>query len=323
MYKTIVYFVLLIFLVGCSQQPHQVLLHTLKEDPRLFCPVTINGLTFNFLLDTGSDQTIIDYSRASKAGLLPTDSCLQSIDLLDRTWKDSLYKADINLKIANMSFRNKIVLDNYKTSLFDFKHYDGVLGMDILSQISWIIDLEKNMLLLYACKVNIPKDVTIDLALEADNLIYVDIVLGGSIQKVMLDTGCPIPLCIGDYEFLPELALTNDLLNQCKKDTVRMVFIEVENRFLMLYDNLEIGKINLPYALMDNALRNNSSGDKAFLTKSMLDHFDYMIYDMQKEQVYLCGYDGHIARTEDMSKIYSKIREGYQKGTISKEIFKR
>ena len=322
----IVYIILLILLVGCSEQaPQRIQLSTLEKDARLFCPVVINGHTFNFVLDTGSDQTLINYPKALEAGLSPTDSCLQTIGLIDRTWKDSVYKSEFCLEIGNISFPSEILVDNYRTHIFDYKNFDGILGMNVLSQINWTIDLKKNELLLHPYKKNLLNEGMIpDLTFEAvNNLFYMNMNLGGLTQKVVLDTGCLMALRLNDYEFLPDLALTNDLFNQCKKDTARMVYMEIENKLLMVYDNLEIGKINLPYALMNNEMQNDFFNSDALLTKSFLDHFDYMVHDTQKEQIYLCGYNSHIARTEEMGKIHSKIREGYQKGTLSIEILKK
>lgn len=105
MYRLIIHVISLLLLGGCSEQmPQQVPLNTVAKDLRFLCPVTINGHTFNFLLDTGSTLTVINNPQALKAGLLPTDSCLWRIDLVERIWIDSIYTSTATVEIANMSF---------------------------------------------------------------------------------------------------------------------------------------------------------------------------------------------------------------------------
>lgn len=325
MYRLIIHVISLLLLGGCSEQmPQQVPLNTVAKDLRFLCPVKINGHTLNFLLDTGSTLTVINNPQALKAGLLPTDSCLWRIGLVERIWIDSIYTSTATVKIANMSFQSEIVLDNYRTHIHDYQNYDGILGLDILSQIYWMIDLKKNVLSLSFSKKNILKEINPDVTFEwMNNLFYTKTTLGGSNLNIYLDTGCLSPTKMGDYEFSAELAITNDALYQCEKDTARMVSIEAGDHLYILYDSLNIDKINIPYTLIDNTFRNNPSDFNAVLTRRFLDHFDYMIHDAQEKKIYLYGYNSHISQTEDLGEIHLKIREGFRKGTVLNGIFKK
>ena len=66
-----------------------------------------------------------------------------------------------------------------------------------------------------------------------------------------------------------------------------MVSIEAGDHLYILYDSLNIDKINIPYTLIDNTFHNNPSDFNAVLTRRFLDHFDYMIHNENEKTAFL------------------------------------
>ena len=324
------YILSVLLFISCSEATVQpISVCKFENDVRLYCPVTINGHTFSFIIDTGADMSAIDYFKAKEAGILPTDSCMKSISFYHCDWKGIIYNIKTEIKIGDTFMPCNLTFLNQKDApALDLREGDGVIGMDVMSQLNWFVDLKKDSLWLSTQKMDYPvkSEPSFTIEMLENRTAYVHITLCDSIERRFLfDTGYSLTNPVQDYNLSTVLVLPDDLLNKYLNDTARMCHISFEARTWLIYDDLKIQNLSLPYALLDNNLVNNGNPVDylGILTCEFLAYFDYMAYDKEKRKIFLYNYNSDIVRTKDMKEIYHRIRRAYKEQKNYNTIFKR
>ena len=304
-------------------------IYRFENESKIYCPVTINGHTFNFIIDTGANRSVIDYFKAKKAGILPTDSCKTSISLHNQDWNGIAYTRETEIKIGDISMPCNLIFFNQKNApVLDFTKEDGIIGMDIMSHLNWFVDFKKDSLWLSTQKMDYPvkAEPSFTIEMPKNQTAYTHIVLCDSIERRFLfDTGYSSNSLVLDYNLSTVLVLSEDLLYKYLNDTARKSHISFEDKTWLIYDDLKIQNLSLPYTVLDNNLikTGKDSDYMRILTCEFLAYFDYMAYDKEKRKIFLYNYNSDIARTKDMKEIYHRIRKAYKEQKGYNTIFKR
>src|SRR5699024_1006194 len=114
----------------------------------IFVPVEINGKTYRFLFDTGSQTTVVSTAiakdnRIKKIGKLRvTDSQETKSKLIASKLKE--------LRFGDAIFKNVgVVVHDFKAhDAFECLPIDGIIGMNILKHYQWKLDFSTNTLAL-------------------------------------------------------------------------------------------------------------------------------------------------------------------------------
>ncbi len=218
-YKYLILLLHLLLVVACHEESVQAVpLERVKKGSSLYCPVTINGHSFRFLIDTGCECTCMEYSRAKEAGILPTDSCKKDFFLFDKDWSGMSYFCQTRIGVGCMSVVDNLFFYNYPNSLSisDNAGADGILGMDILSHWNWCMDLKNDSLWFSSRGRDFPVKGEASLTLDVLQLgIYAHILLPDSTRQLLqLDTGCSMFAGLYDYSFSSGVVLSDSLLHE-------------------------------------------------------------------------------------------------------------
>src|SRR6266516_1518448 len=100
---------------------------------KMIMSVRINGQPANLLVDTGSNQIILDADAAASFGVRPSQRGLRYIRFMQINGQDLPVGFAQNLTAGSMNFGSSLVaLRNSTQSGGGNGHIDGVLGLDIL-----------------------------------------------------------------------------------------------------------------------------------------------------------------------------------------------
>jgi len=120
-----------------------------KKENHYIVPVTFNNkVTLNLLLDTGASRTVVSPSTMRSLLLISdqfTDLKIRGIaQTANGPAMTQLFQAN-SMKVGEYSFENPIILTS---RIRKNQHFDGLLGMDFLSQFKFRIDHQLNRLYL-------------------------------------------------------------------------------------------------------------------------------------------------------------------------------
>jgi predicted aspartyl protease len=165
----------------------------------IFVPVTMNGTTGSFLLDTGSAMTLVDSAFAQKAGVGMDNRAGQFI-YRGAGNKETLPGFQGHVRITEVG---AIHFQDWEYGIVDLNfqegttHTDGILGMDFLHYFDIGIDMPSKMLTIYrlsGCKDVYPPSWkgdydTIPLKHTANHNLTMPVFLDNAFLDLELDSG--------------------------------------------------------------------------------------------------------------------------------------
>ena len=167
----------------------------------MILPFELNGVSKNFLFDTGADYSIIqrdsligktgNYNGASKRKMKLGNEIISS------------------LKISNIDFRNTIALNGDMIGLKEqIPNFSGIIGQPIISKANWLIDYPNKSVAISDTNLVDASFETIKIIRE-DGAPYTYISINGIEYKVIIDFGSS-----SDFNLPEDSKLAKVLLNQ-------------------------------------------------------------------------------------------------------------
>lgn len=122
------------------------------EEFTILVPVTIEGRTFNFLFDTGTTETLMNYEVAKQFNIRFTGQKLCEVNSPCVSFTDSVYYTNLDLYIQDARFNESVIcFDNYNRPFSNsakYNGYDGILGNRDIRKKNWLFDFENKYFLL-------------------------------------------------------------------------------------------------------------------------------------------------------------------------------
>jgi predicted aspartyl protease len=169
------------------------------DDGFIFVPVTMNGATGHFLLDSGSAETLVDSAYASRAGVG-----------MDRRAGTFIYRGAGNKETlpgfhghVRMTEFGSLHFQDWEYAILDLSwqstaggRTDGILGMDFLHYFDVAIDFQKRIVSLY--RLSDCKDIAppwkgdydaIPLKHTPDHNLTLPVFVDNTLLDMMFDTG--------------------------------------------------------------------------------------------------------------------------------------
>lgn len=154
----------------------------------IIIPMTFNGVEKQFVFDTGAQITLA-YGWAEE-NLRPTRKTQTVTSSTGLKSKMRYYKSG-KIEIGSRKVTGHRILSAPKNEVFSCHNIDGILGVDIIDQLNWIIDYKNMRLIMYPSNY-IPKGVKDMHKLDFDyqsNRPYVFLKRKSNRLKFLLDTG--------------------------------------------------------------------------------------------------------------------------------------
>ena len=154
----------------------------------IIIPVTFNGVEKEFAFDTGAQVTVAygwaaeSLRKTKKTTTITSSSGLKS--------KMRYYKSG-KIELGSRKVTGHRILNAPRNEIFTCYNVDGILGVDITSQLNWTINYEKKILIMYPSNY-FPEKVKNMSELDFEfksNRPYVYLDRKGSRFKFLLDTG--------------------------------------------------------------------------------------------------------------------------------------
>lgn len=161
--------------------------YSIGDDNRITVPVTIKGILYRFLWDTGCSATLIKRSVAEGLGLdvKGVKAISQDFGYQPKTSHVEHY-APTDIKIGEVLFNVELL-----ESLDNIGDYDGVIGGDIINSYYWFLDSNTRIITLSNCPIQVNKAVGLILNYTLDcNTPVVDVLINNEVElKLLFDTG--------------------------------------------------------------------------------------------------------------------------------------
>ena len=185
---------------------------------KMIMSVRINGQPANLLVDTGSNQIILDADVASTFGVMPSQRGLRYIRFSEINGQELPLGFAQNLTAANMSFGSVLVtLRNSSYSGKGNAHVDGVLGLDLLVRYKAVINCRTKLVFFkvdpmrqmhLASMASAERFTRIPLRREENGALTVPCSLRGHSARLFVDTGAFITTF--DEGFLESLRIPTE-----------------------------------------------------------------------------------------------------------------
>ena len=147
----------------------------------MILPFEINGVSKNFLFDTGADYSIIQ-----------RDSIIGKTDNYDGASKRKMKLGNeiiSSMKIDNIDFRNTVALNGDMKGLKEqIPNFGGIIGQPIINKTNWLIDYPNKSVKISNKNLVDSSFETINIKIE-DGSPYVYISINGIEHKVVIDFG--------------------------------------------------------------------------------------------------------------------------------------
>jgi len=166
---------------------------------KMIIPVTINGQPANLLVDTGSNQLILDADAASSFGIRPSQRGLRYLrftringQLLPVGFAQSLNAGGMNFSSGPVALRNSFHSNARNSGV------DGLLGLDILSRYDAVINCRTKLVFFkidQTRRLNLSsvaladKFTRIPLRREQNGALTVPCSIHGEAVRLVVDTG--------------------------------------------------------------------------------------------------------------------------------------
>lgn len=284
----------------------------------IIIPVTINGKTFKFLFDTGTDETLINSTAASQLNIKPVNKKLCEINSPSASIIDTVHYLNSELYIQGMSFSTSaLCIDRLNVSFSertDYKGYDGILGNRDIKKKNWLFDIENKCFML--------SDITESLlpfAKEYDQVLelkmndnYTNIRLEDSVNQTFLfDTGWGHNIIFNyddtGYTFYADFAFRDSFIADLRNR------VNFEDKYILMKSfglNDTIMKYLSATKNVSNVIKSN------IIAAPFLRRFKYMLYDSKNQKICLFrSAKGYGYKGDKEKELLDKIMERY----LSKE----
>jgi predicted aspartyl protease len=166
---------------------------------KMIMSVRINGQPANLLVDTGSNQMILDAETAASLGIRPSQRGLRYIRFTQINGQDLPVGFAQNVTAGSMNFGSRLVtLRNSIHSDAGKAHIDGVLGLDILLRHKALINCRTKLVFFkvdQARRINLgsvaasEKFTRVPIQREETGALTVPCSIGGQPARLLVDTG--------------------------------------------------------------------------------------------------------------------------------------
>lgn len=269
-----------------------------KDVPYIVIPVHIGGVKYNFLLDTGADITVINYTPQVAELLKSSEKKLYTgvIKFFSEDRYGEYYYTYKPISLGDASTVCKLYLHGYQDKVFPpfpsaiiDNNLDGFIGMDVFRKYNWYCDFIRNELLLSKDEIQIPdipdKSTVFKIAVERDKTVFTMLKLNDSIESSFtFDTGyLNDSINIGARKVFSELVLSDTLMYILNKKYTNNININSDSVTIQLIPNISVN---------DTPLRNlaalRSPGNKKnenVITSAFLKRLNGMYYDFMKSEL--------------------------------------
>jgi predicted aspartyl protease len=161
--------------------------------------VRINGQPANLLVDTGSNQLILDAQAAASFGIRPSQRGLRYIRFTQINGRDLPVGFAQNISASSMNFGSTLVtLSDSIHSDRGEAHIDGVLGLDLLVRHKALINCRTKLIFFkvdHTQRINLAssaaseKFVRVPIQREETGVLTVPCSIGAESTRLLIDTG--------------------------------------------------------------------------------------------------------------------------------------
>ena len=254
-----------------------------ERDERVTVPVTIGDAgPFRFMVDTGSQATVLSTALADKLGLTERQPATL-VAMASRTEVETVSVDNFQLGSRNFSLLNAPLLEPK-----NFGSADGILGVDSLQGLRVLLDFRDNSIHVADAKQlggNLGYEIIVRARKRLGQLIITDAYMGNVKVAVVIDTGAQDS--IGNFALRDRLSRRQS--GQTELTDVAGVKLGTEYRVAPF---LELGKIRLakvPIAFAESpAFEELGLTDKPAMVLGMrqLRLFRRVAIDFEKKRVY-------------------------------------
>ena len=168
---------------------------------QMIMPVRINGQPANLLVDTGSNQLILDAATAASFGIKPSQRGLRYIRYTHINGQDLPVGFAQNISAGSMNFGGGLVTlrgSSYSGSGTGSRHVDGMLGLDILLRHKTLINCRTKLVFFkvdQSRRINLgsvaasEKFTRVPIQREENGALTVPCSIGGHSTRLLVDTG--------------------------------------------------------------------------------------------------------------------------------------
>ena len=168
---------------------------------KMIMSVRINGQPANLLVDTGSNQLILDAEAAASLGIRPSQRGLRYIRFTQINGQDLPVGFVQNISAGGMNFGGNLVTvrgSNHSTTGTGAAHVDGMLGLDILLRHKTLINCRTKLVFFKVDQsraINLgsvaasEKFTRVPIRREENGALTVPCSIRGQSARLLLDTG--------------------------------------------------------------------------------------------------------------------------------------
>jgi len=157
---------------------------------RLTIPVQISGNAFRFLIDTGSERTVLSHDAASRLGLVPSGTAT----VLGVAGSEQVQIVEVDeIAVGRRSFYGlsaPLLQDHFIGA-------DGIIGLDSLQGQRVLLDFEHNRLAIDDAKSlggNAGYEIVVSARRRSGQLIVTNAMVDGVRTDVVVDTGAEVSI---------------------------------------------------------------------------------------------------------------------------------
>ena len=267
--------------------------YEVDDNLKIFVPVTINGKTFRFLFDTGTNETLINYETAKQLDMTSVDHRLCELNSPDTFFVDSVYYLNSELFIQGMSFsKSALCLDKFNISFSrsaNYEGYDGILGNRDIKKKNWLFDFKNKKVTLSDTMDALSPfineyDQVLELKINDDySALHVDMCVEDSVCCTFLfDTGWGTLIELNNekdnYKFYSDFAFRDSFIVHLS-DRIHFpnqaVLLQTFKMNDMLFKHLS-ASVNLSNIIKENVI-----------AVPFLRRFEFMLYDSDNQKICL------------------------------------
>jgi predicted aspartyl protease len=185
---------------------------------KMIMSVRINGQPANLLVDTGSNQLILDTEAAASFGIRPSQRGLRYIRFTQINGQDLPVGFAQNVTAGSMNFGSRLVtLSDSIHSDAGKTHIDGVLGLDILLRHKALINCRTKLVFFkvdQAHQTNLgavaasEKFTRVPIQREENGALTVPCTIRGQLTRLLVDTGAFVTIL--HESFVKSLGLVSE-----------------------------------------------------------------------------------------------------------------
>ncbi len=152
-------------------------------------PIEIKGNVFHFLWDTGSSHSSISQKAVDRIEMDSTSEKKDFDSLSSEKTKLQFCLETASLKLGDFEIKQSLLINN------NVQDVDGILGGDIIGMYSWLIDFEKDSVIISEKKQTIQigaKEQRYELELiSSETIPYCKVTINDTIQeRFLFNSGC-------------------------------------------------------------------------------------------------------------------------------------